>query len=104
MMMCKEINEKELETVTGGYSTTLFKNAEDVTFVHKVGDYVEVYVLFGATVRCRITEVSIQHTTGYCSSHGVSSPSGYYDVYRCEEVESHWYFSNGWRTRGELEN
>ncbi len=104
MMMCKEMNEKDLEMVTGGYSTTFFAKAEDVTFVHKVGDIVEVYVIFGATVRCRITEVSIQYTSGMSSSHGLSSPRGYYDVYKCEEIEYHWYFSNGWRTRGELEN
>lgn len=106
------LTDEELADVSGGkfYSLELFKNKSDVNYLFKVGDIVEVknWFLVG-TVRCRITGVRTEwqviggNTGGPGMVDGDCQKEGWADSYYCQELESHWYFSNGWCGRDMLE-
>lgn len=107
----KELTSEELKEVTGGecYEMDYYDNENAVKFLFKVGDTVEVSNWFYVgTVKCKITAVKVEWEEGDCSG-GPGMPgsawhyAGYVDKYYCEEVENHWYFSNGWKTRDEIQ-
>lgn len=106
-----ELTENVLKQVAGGspYRREYYKTPGEVQFIHKVGDIVEVENWFGfGTVRCKICEIKAEYrsldNSGAPGMGGTSCHrDGYVDLYRCEELESHWYFSNGWYSRDGLE-
>lgn len=103
----KELTEEQLSDVAGGgyYELAKFSSESDVVYLNLVGHEVEVSALFG-TVRClvkaqRAAEVE---QTVYVSGMGGSGTVKYWrDEYYCEEMESHLYFKNGWKTRSEIQ-
>ena len=108
----RELSEEELSAVTGGsfYSKEYYGTREAVQFVHQPGDIVEVSTIFGfgTTVQCRISEVKIVwdeiQNSGAPGMPGTAYyNSGYVDMYYCEELEYHWHFPNGWKSRNEIE-
>lgn len=106
-----ELNDEKLKDVAGGsfYSLKFYKTPEEVQFVHKIGDTVEIKTIFGiGTVRCRITDVKADYfelnNSGFPGIPGSTNFAwGYIDLYFCEELESHWHFRNEWKRRSEIE-
>ena len=99
-----EISDEELDNVSGGrlyYKFITDKDTAKLPHIFRVGDIVEVYTCIGfSTVQCRITMVGWEPA----STHTIlCDEDDYCDVYYCEAVESHWYFTNGYRTRDEIE-
>ena len=99
-----EISDEELDNVSGGrlyYKFITDKDTANLPHIFQVGDIVEVYTYLGfSTVQCRITMLGWEPA----STHTILCDEGdYCDVYYCEAVESHWYFTNGYRTRDEIE-
>jgi len=99
----RELNEEELENITGGtdwYKLTYWTDKNKVQFLFKVGDYCEVASgwIFG-TVRCRITQISVA-TKAVALNDGTQL---YCDMYYCEAVDDEWYFYNGWKSRDLIE-
>ena len=107
----EELSDEELKQISGGtyHANVYFKNRSEVTYIHNIGDIVEVYSgwLFG-TVRCKIVGRRVvwyeTHNTGGPGIY-VSNVSGYRDEYQVQELESHWYFYfNGeWMPRDNIE-
>lgn len=96
MKTMTELSEKDLMAVNGGtfYSGIAKSSMEDVTFVANIGDIVEVASGWGlgTTVRCKVVGRRI-----------VRYVTLYFDEYECVELESHWYFANGWKSRNDIE-
>ena len=106
-----ELSEEELAQVNGGeyYTREFWNKKEDVQFLFKVGDKVEVSAPFWfGTVHCEITAVKSEftsiHNTGTPGIPGsVYMAEGYTDYYYCKEIEYHWHFPNGWYPRNSIE-
>lgn len=107
----QELSDDELKQVSGGayHDNVYYKNKGDVTFIHSIGDIVEVYSgwLFG-TVQCKIVDRRIVwYETNNTGAPGVyvANVSGYRDEYLVQETESHWYFylNNEWLPRNDIE-
>lgn len=103
----KQLQDNELKMVIGGkyYSGAGKTSPDDVEFIANIGDIVEVASGWGfGTVRCRIVDRKV---SGYSYSVGKRGSgqtiSCYYDVYECQELKSHWYFKNGWKSRNDIE-
>lgn len=107
----KELTPEELNEVKGGvcHEMEYFDKESSVNFIFNVGDTVEVMNWFYiGSVKCKITAVTVEWEEGDCSG-GPGMPgsawhyAGFVDKYYCQEEESHWYFSNGWKTRDEIQ-
>lgn len=102
-----QIREVELENVNGGkyYSGHEVMSQDSVTFVADVGDFIQVASGWGfGTVLCRVVGRRISSYSYSIGTRGTGeSISVYYDQYEVEEVESHWYFKNGWKNRNDIE-
>ena len=103
-----KLSEKDLMAVNGGtfYSSDGRGTIEAVTFVANIGVIVEVASGwgFGSTVRCKVVDRRISCYTYYTGGHTSGKRvTVYYDECRCVEIETHWYFANGWKSRNEIE-
>ena len=98
-----ELSDADLEAVSGGtewHTQVFWEDPKGVEFMFPVGKEVEVASGwgFGTTVRCKITARAKAMVIG-CNT----DQPFFADSYYCEEVEYHWYFSNGWYTRDCIE-
>ena len=106
-----ELSDEELKQISGGtyHDTVYFKSESEATYIHNIGDIVEVYSgwLFG-TVQCKIVDRRIvwyeTHNTGAPGVYACNV-RGYRDEYKVQEVKSHWYFylNNEWLPRDDIE-
>lgn len=108
MKTMTELSEKDLMAVNGGtfYSGVARNSEEDVTFVANIGDIVEVASGwgFGSTVRCKVVGRRITRYSYFNGGHTTGKHiTLYFDEYKCVELESHWYFANGWKDRNDIE-
>lgn len=111
MSKIQELSDDELKQISGGtyHESVCYKNKSDVTYIHNIGDIVEVYSgwLFG-TVQCKIVDRRIvwyeTHNTGGPGIYAINL-SGYRDEYQVQEIENHWYFylNNDWLPRDDIE-
>ena len=111
MSKIQELSDDELKQISGGtyHESVYYKNESDVTYIHNIGDTVEVYSgwLFG-TVQCKIVDRRIvwyeTHNTGGPGIYAFNV-RGYRDEYKVQELESHWYFylNNEWLPRDDIE-
>lgn len=96
------LKDEELENITGGEYYTLGSSydSKDVQYIFNVGDIVEVASGWGfGTVRCRIVERRIgerEEPTGDLRFWGKKY---YFEEYKVEPLESHWYFYREWVSR-----
>lgn len=104
------VTDEGLAAINGGafYESGGFSTLEKLNFVAKAGDIVEVASGwgFGSTVRCVVVETRINESHfGITNSAGyvVEDICTYYDEYKVQELESHWYFHNGWKDRDDIE-
>lgn len=103
-----ELSDEELGGVSGGkfYYIEYVDSPDKVSFIHQVGDYAEVATgWFSTTVACRITDI---RTAGYhvAKKNFLGLPpmgKSYRDEYYCKPLEEHWYFSEGWYPRSDIE-
>lgn len=105
-----EVTDEGLSAINGGafYDRGGVSDLSKLNFVAKAGDIVEVASGwgFGSTVRCVIVETRINESHfGITNSAGyvVEDICTYYDEYKVQELESHWYFHNGWKDRDDIE-
>ena len=107
----KELSDDELSQVTGGsyYSREYYKNENEVQFLFNIGDEVEVRNWFYiGTVRCKVVGRKkeyefIENTGAPGMPGGAYYNEGWVDYYDCQELESHWWFPNGWYDRSMIE-
>ncbi len=102
----EELSDVELSEVSGGtfYKHATFSSAEEVQFVANIGDIVEVATTwgFGSTVRCRVVNRRIAKYF-YYSNYENAYVDVFSDIYECVALESHWYFTDGWKSRPDIE-
>ena len=92
-----EINDKELDTVSGGYYPvgTVYKKPEDVKFLFEIGQEVELVVIYLGgpfTKGCKIIDRKVEREPGtdhYRAMYKVSC--------------SFFYFNNEWYPETEFE-
>lgn len=100
------LTDIELENVVGGefYKLSRFPSPDYVTFVANIGDTVEIHNICNYTVRCKIVDRKIvcrADITEY--GNGQKRTDFYYDYYKVEPYENHWYFGGGWFRRCDIE-
>lgn len=107
----KELSDDELKQIVGGKypDNVYYETAEQVQFIHNVGDIVEVYsgCIFG-TVECTIIDRKVSwYETRNTGASGiyVANVSGYRDEYLVKENNYHWYFylDEEWLPRNDIQ-